>query len=1743
MSGNLSATGGFANSSSWRRGLPLLVLALSLGATWQAWRHIAGPEASRAREAYQKKTAEFVSNVVEHLHNHEQLLLGAVGLFTAKGDVTAEDWRQYVSTIRPYASHTGIHAMVYAAWVRPSGGLPASVPITYLESPNPRDHDLLGYDLYSDGVRREALNRARDSDKTTITERLEGFLMIAPVYRHGLPTDSVERRRSAIQGFVYSRVRMQEFVEGTAGHFPSGIAVEIFDGAGERMATKVYGSLPEPEGVRGTRSTFSTHQIIKVFDRDWTFSFRTLPSFDPDHTDSATVLWSGVAMSVLLALIALTLLSTGERAIAMARRMTRELQESENRFLSMANSTPVLIWTTDESGYCTWANQSWLDFTGQSMAETLGEGWMASVHADDLRKMLEEGAPHVQGRLAFNQEYRLRRADGKYRIVLTSAVPRFGDDGFFAGYVGSSTDITEIREASEGVRRAEEFARSTIDALAANICVLDERGVILAVNRSWRDFALDNPGALENFGIGSNYLEVCDGAVGRGREDAVTMAAGIRDVLRGRTESFCHEYDCHSPAERRFFCVRVTRFAGPGPNRIVVTHEDITARKTAEETLLARGEQLRNAQRLARLGSWTRFARTGHILWSEEMYRIFGRDPRNSVVTYSELSLYYTPESFARLEEAVRNTVFSGQPFDLELDVVRPDGTRRTCVARGEGVFNADGLLDRFQGTLQDVTEIKALSGELQKSHDLLASLSRQVPGLIYQYRTYPDGRMCFQYVSEGIRDLFELTPEEVRKDASKLFAAIHPDDYPHVMEVIRESARAARSWKQEFRVVLPVQGVRWREGSAQRQALDDGSILSHGYITDITDRKRLEGELKLARFTMDNLEDGIHWVTPDGRLWNVNGAACRMLGYSHEEFTALSLVDIDPQISFERWKDIWQELKRVGTLRFRSIHQRKDGRETPVEVTAHYLNFNGMEYDWAIIRDITEQLQTEKVNEKRQRAILDNLPMFAWLKDSQGRFEMVNEAFASYCGVSVREMIGKTAADVVPTELIEACTAINDEVFATRRQKRAEISLCTSGGTVWRLVQAMPLFNEQGEVIGTTGIGQDISEGKRYEQELVRAREAADAANRAKSGFLANMSHEIRTPMNGVLGMNQLLLDSALDPRQRRCAEVVRDSATSLLQVLDDILDWSKIDAEKMVLENIDFDLRSLVESVGDLFAARAQQKGFEITCYIAPNVPTALRGDPVRLRQVLLNLMGNAVKFTSAGWVSLWVTLETDGDMPTLRFEVSDTGIGIPESKRHLLFQPFSQTDSSTTRNFGGTGLGLSIVQRLVELMKGEVSLESKEGQGSTFRFTAPLYRQPGVVRPRPLSLKGHHVLVVDSNSRSRRFLCELLRHWSCEFAESERMDDAIRRLLEDPGLRATEVVIVDSPTADVSGVNPVAQLETAGLSGMQVIELVPLAQITEGNEPRPAARVGKPVKQGELGNCLATVLGYGPAPAESRALPQGDPNPPVHAIQRGQYRLLLVEDNETNQEVAIANLQALGYRSIEVAATGRKALEALARTDFDLVLMDCQMPEMDGYEAARLIREASSPVRNHSVPIIAMTAHGLAGDRKKCLDAGMSDYVSKPIRSEILEQTMNRWLSQATVREIPAPPPAPPSEAVFDPDDLLTRVMGNANLARRVLGTFMLDMPKQLLALSEALSNADSQTARRAAHSIKGAASNVGGAQLRDAARQLEALGEAGKLEEVQKLLPRLNEHWERFRAESETYLHSPTRSRSR
>ncbi|MBS1825938.1 MAG: response regulator [Acidobacteria bacterium] len=655
-----------------------------------------------------------------------------------------------------------------------------------------------------------------------------------------------------------------------------------------------------------------------------------------------------------------------------------------------------------------------------------------------------------------------------------------------------------------------------------------------------------------------------------------------------------------------------------------------------------------------------------------------------------------------------------------------------------------------------------------------------------------------------------------------------------------------------------------------------------------------------------------------------------------------------------------------------------------------------------------------------------------------------------------------------------------------------------------------------------------------RQSQQIAAQVEHAEAASRLKSQFVANMSHEIRTPMNGILGMAQVLLRSELTERQRKQTQTMCDSAEALLTILDDILDFSKIEARKLDLEIVDFNLRDVVEGVADLMAVKAHQKGLELISFIEPDVPTALRGDPVRLRQILGNLSGNAIKFTTTGEVSIRV--KRAPQTPNLiHFEIIDSGIGIPQSKRDLLFQPFSQLDASTTRRFGGTGLGLSIVRTLVEMMHGEVGVDSEEGKGSRFWFTAVLEQQPQVRRPNPLCLKQRRVLVVESNARSRGLLMELLAFWKADAVAATDAATALA-LLEDPAVPPFEVILIDLDLNGMRGDRLAASIQR--LPHCAGIPMAVLATIETSDASLNWQALGfswrltKPIKQGELGNCLASLLGYGPPPSAApvRSEPEKDRE------GRARLRLLLVEDSPVNQEVAIGILDILGFRA-DVAADAPSALRLLAEKPYDMILMDCQLPGMDGYQLTGHIRSASSNVLDHGVPIIAVTAHAMAGSREKCIEAGMNGFVTKPLRPAALESEIERL---STGRPLPpAPEPATladPKPPAFDSEGLLDRLMGNEVLARRVVSRFLSDVPQQLAALSAALDQADPQAARLAAHTIKGAAANVGGEDMRELASRMEQSNASGDLTAALGMLPSLEHRFEHLKPELERFLAS-------
>jgi len=738
------------------------------------------------------------------------------------------------------------------------------------------------------------------------------------------------------------------------------------------------------------------------------------------------------------------------------------------------------------------------------------------------------------------------------------------------------------------------------------------------------------------------------------------------------------------------------------------------------------------------------------------------------------------------------------------------------------------------------------------------------------------------------------------------------------------------------------------------------------------------------------------------------------------------------------------------------------------------------------------------------------------------GYFRRLNPAWERTLGYTTEELRARPfVAFVHPddrestlAEAVKVATGSSAVLFENRYR-------CKDGSYRWLSWNVTPL---PGEGL-TYGTARDVTEQKRAAEDLHKAREAADAANRAKSDFLANMSHEIRTPMNAVIGMAELLLDTRLRSEQREYLVALKDSAESLLGLINDILDFSKIEAGKLELSPVEFDPRETLGDTLRTLGLRADQKGLELAGHVATDVPVRLVGDAPRLRQVIVNLVGNAIKFTERGEVVVEVEKRAaSGNEVTLGFLVADTGIGIPLDKQQLIFEAFAQADSSTTRQYGGSGLGLSISVQLVNMMGGSLTVESAPGRGSRFRFTAR-FGLPGarLTARRPAKLRNLRVLVVDDNATNRRILHEMLTHWrmrptsvSGGRAALEELERAVR------GGKPYPLVLLDAQMPEMDGFGLAEKIRRRPrLVGASIMML------TSG--PRPGDRtrclalglsayLTKPIKQSDL---LDTIMGV----LAGRSAGERPPAPRAGRARSGpRLRVLVAEDNAVNQQVVVGMLERAGHRAV-VTSNGREALARLEREPFDLILMDVQMPELDGFETTAAIREKEKTTGGH-VPIVAVTAHAMKGDAERCLAAGMDAYLTKPLEACELAATIASLGRPRPPSETPAEADAP-GPGVLDEGRLLERVGGDRRALAKLVQLFLADSRKLLERVLEAVKGGVAPDLRAAAHALKGSVSNFAAPAATAAAARLQELGEKGDLREAPGAYARLDAELARVR----------------
>lgn len=1031
------------------------------------------------------------------------------------------------------------------------------------------------------------------------------------------------------------------------------------------------------------------------------------------------------------------------------------------------------------------------------------------------------------------------------------------------------------------------------------------------------------------------------------------------------------------------------------------------------------------------------------------------------------------------------------------------------------------------------------------------------------------------------------------------------------------------------------------------------------------------------AVIVIDPHDPNVSWPIID-----CNTAACMMNGFAREELIGHSIDVLNATEGTQEERDAYlKQLREAGTLKYETLHHRKDSTTFPVEVSTTLIMVGGRELVIGIDRDISERKKIEEELAREQyllNALLDNVPDYIYFKDAKSRFIKTSKSHAKAFGLSdPAQVVGKTDFDFFAEDHARPAFEDEQEVIRTGQPlNKEERETWPDQPDTWVLTTKMPLRDQQGNIIGTFGISKDITQRKQVEAELLRekqflealnvnspvaivflddqehivsanpafeqlfgyspleiigknldtlittpetiqeasmytrqamtgpvhgfgkrrkkdgatvivelhgvpvvvegekigtlaiyhditeldqARTEAEEANRTKSEFLANMSHEIRTPMNGVIGMLELALDTPLTSEQRDYLETSLQSAEALLTLLNDILDFSKIEAGRLELDTINFSLRNTVEDVAYTLAKRAQEKGLEVACLIHPDLTSDLRGDPGRLRQILVNLVGNAIKFTHHGEIIIQAEPVKETETHVLvHFGVQDTGIGIPHERQAAIFDRFTQADGSTTRKYGGTGLGLTICKQLVEAMGGKIGLESTPGIGSTFWFEINFVREPstkrgtGPLTPGPANLLQARVLVVDDNQINRVVLkknVEALGSRVDAVTSGAKALESLRNAhrVGDP----YHVVLLDMQMPGMDGEQTARAIKSdPAVKDVKILILTSMGQRGDAARLEALGCSGyllKPVKQQLLFDAVIAVLGHQEERSASLITRHS-----IAEQKKLDLRLLLAEDNPINQKLAVVLLQKAGY-SVDAVENGAQALEKVQANPYSVVLMDVQMPEMDGLEATRRIRELEEGTGQH-IPIIAMTAHAMQGDRERCLEAGMDDYVSKPLEPKVLFNALDRWTqadheiveevqdysSSADVfsadlddglfgESIPsAPPEAEVPDSVVSYEDVvpvnfdavLDRFDGDRDFMMEMFKEYKDHLPGRLGEIHAALQDGDANRLTRLAHNLKGISLNFSADAVADIARKLEEIGKRDDLAGAAALVAQLD-----------------------
>ncbi|MFH1734444.1 MAG: PAS domain S-box protein, partial [bacterium] len=1189
---------------------------------------------------------------------------------------------------------------------------------------------------------------------------------------------------------------------------------------------------------------------------------------------------------------------------------------------------------------------------------------------------------------------------------------------------------------------------------------------------------------------------------------------------------------------------------------------DITQRKRTEQELIASERRFQDVALATGDFIWEVDQDFRYVFAAGKVKEILGYEPEEII---GKTPFDFMPEDEAdQIRKAAQKYLKQGKPITkLENWNLTKDGRRVCLLTNGVITKNEAGEIIGYRGVDVDITQEKKYQETLKESEKKYRSIFENILDVFYK----SDAEGKLKLVSPSCLPLFgaESIDELIGKDIAQEFF-YDPEQYEAFLTELQIHGKVVDYpliMKNSAGEPVPV------ETSAYFVYDKEGNIEGvEGVLRDISDRLVAEEAIRSSeerhRQLIETMNDGMAVQDTEGVWTYANDVFCRMLGYDRDEILGQPA---DKFLDGENLKVIEQETekRKLGDQSaYELVWSRKDGSKihttvSPARLTDNDGNFIG---SFAVVTDITERKKMERALQeavKFQKRILDTAATAIFTIDNNFNITSVNQAFCANMGYEPDEVVGEHCSILLGHPCLENCN-----LFDPRRTEpiiKNQCSVQTKEGRRLSIFKNAEIIrDEQGNVTGGVESFVDVTDliearlkaevtnkmlkesNQQLENTIKYAKEMArqaEQSSNAKSEFLANMSHEMRTPLNGILGFAQLMTDDReLTDEQRESIDTIYNSGSSLLDLINDILDFSKIEAGKMDLDRIEFDLIATIENACHLLAHKADEKQLSFNCHIDPETPDTLKGDPGRIRQVLLNLLGNAIKFTDAGEINLKVNLiEQSATEARIQFIVQDSGIGISEERQAPIFDSFTQADGTTTRRYGGTGLGLAISQRLVNLMGGHIQVQSIVAEGSIFSFDLLLDKSHNLRRKKTLhtsEIEGLKILIVEDNRTNREFMLKMLRNWQTEPVAVKCIDEAMAEIIK----AITEevpypLILIDGKLPDGNGFDLAEQIRNSQITPQP--KLLLLTSTGQRGDAMRCKEIGidgylmKPIRQMELLDAINSILSGAARESEDQLLIT------QHSIfeERNHYNILLAEDNPVNQRLAIRMLEKEGH-TVTLAENGDlvlKHLESAENGSFELILMDVQMPILDGLQATGQIRKNEAETGGH-IPIIAMTAHAMKGDRERCISSGMDAYVSKPIKIKELIETIEAVMmkfnaeaeNHASLEE--TKPSASSDVSIMDRDLALERVGGDADLLVELAGIFLEDYQNLAQNIQTAIDKKDAKSLEHAAHSLKGSVANFAATAVIDAASQLEKMGREGQLDSAEAMYETLTKELNRL-----------------